>query len=461
MPGRASDWCGPVGGWLPAALLLAVFIGGFSPARAGAEDWPATLAKAQTLLANGQPAAAWELLSPLELDAAGSPDFDYWFGLAALDSGRPAAAIPAFERVLAGEPGFAGARMELARAHFETGGYPAAEEQFRFLLTQAPPPATRSVIERYLLAIDRATGLAIAGRSRFVPYAEVGAGWDSNANASTGSDSFGIFLLDPDNVETSSSFVELAGGFRHGLAVEPGGTLISSARASYRLNPDADFVDQLLLSLGTAGQKSWGASRASLGASGYYGWLDGGRHELGAGVDLGLARQVGTDWELASTGRAGVVRYQQDELEVLDVNRYLGALALTRAGIGARDGRAGIAALFGTDRAEEDDSPYGNDRLGARVFGSWRLGSTGSLYLEAAYQETDFDDTPGFTSDGFTYADREDEQWSATISTEYRDWPAPGYSLAPTLRYTTTDSSVSLFDYDRFEIGVYLRRSGR
>lgn len=422
---------------------------------------PSALNDAQALLAAGKAQEAWALLAPLELDAAGSTFYDYLYGIAALDTGRPAAAIPALERVLASEPGFAGARVELARAHYEAGDYPAAEEQFQYLLTQDPPPATRGVIERYLIAMDEGAGVTGGGRSRFVPYGEIGAGWDSNANASTGSDNFGVIVLDPDNVETSSPFVELAAGAHHGYATEPGGVIISSGRASYRFNPEADFVDQALLSLGSLGQKSWGATRGSVGASAHYSWLDGSQHELGAGIDLGLAQRLGNSWEVSSVGRAGIVRFQQDELEILDVNRYLGSLALTRLGIGPDDGRLGLAVLFGTDDAQEASSAYGNDRLGARLFGGWQMASGSHINLEVAWLETDYDDTPGFTDESFSYVDRQDDQWTVALTTDYRDWPASGYSLVPTLRYIRTDSTVSLYDYDRFEIGVYLRRSKR
>lgn len=456
MARRANDGRRPGSHWRVLGALLALATGLAAPAAPAAEDsLPADLARAGSLLTAGRAQEAWELLSPREAEAGGSPDFDYLYGIAALDTGQTGAAIDAFERVLARQPDFAGARMELARARFEAGNYPAASEQFRYLLTQSPPPATRTVIERYLRALDEgpATG---AARSRFVPYAEIGAGWDSNANASTGSDTFGIFILNPENVETSSFFAELAGGFQHGYAAQPDGLVLTTGRASYRLNPDADFVDQALVSLGTEGRKHWGATRGTVGASGYYSWLDGSQHELGAGLDLGLARRLGPDWELASVGRAGVVRYQQDELEVLDVSRYLGSLVLTRSGLGGGQGRVGLAALLGTDEAEDDGSPYGNDRLGARLFGGWQLGPASSLYLEAAYLETDFDDSPGFFGE-----DRVDDQWTFAISTDYRDWPAQGYSLLPTLRFTSTDSTVSLYEYDRFELGVYLRRTKR
>ncbi len=419
-------------------------------------DLGGVLKQAQVLLAAGQAREAWELLAPLELDAAGSPDFDYLYGLAALDSGRQAEAIPALERVLAREPDFAGARMELARARFELGDYRLARVQFDYLLTQSPSPATRAVIDRYLLAMDEGLVATASARRRFLPYVEIGTGWDSNANASTDSNSFGPVVLDSNNVETDSTFVELAGGFQHGLATEPDGVVISAGRVSYRLNPDARFVDQALVSLGTAGQKSWGATRATLGASGYYSWLDGSPQALSAGLDLGLARQLGPNWELASVARLGSLRYQQDDLEVLDVDRYLGTLSLVRAGLGTAGGRMGVSALFGTDAATANDSPYGNDRLGGRFFTGWPLGTRGSLFFDAGYLVTDYDSPPDFFGE-----DREDRQWTAALSTEYRDWPARGYTLVPTLRFTNTDSTVSLYEYDRLELGVYLRRSKR
>lgn len=440
---------------LGAAVALVLGLSG-PLARAAGTDLSGTLKQARTLLSAGQAKEAWALLGPLELDAAGSPYFDYLYGLAALDTGRQAEAIPALERVLAREPDFAGARMELARARFELGDYPAAQVQFDYLLTQSPPPATRAVIDRYLQAMTEGLVPTASARSRFVPYAELGTGWDSNANASTASNTFGPVVLDSNNVETDSTFVELAGGFQHGLATEPDGVLLSTGRASYRLNPEARFVDQALVALGTAGQKSWGQTRATLGASGYSSWLDGSPQALSAGLDLGLARQLGPNWELGSVARIGGLRYQQDDLKILDVNRYLGTLTLLRAGLGTAGGRVGVSALFGTDSATGDDSPYANDRLGGRFFTGWPLGTRGSLFFDVGYLVTDYDRPPDFFGEN-----RQDRQWTAALSTEYRDWPARGYSLVPTLRFTTTDSTVSLYEYERFELGVYLRRSKR
>jgi tetratricopeptide (TPR) repeat protein len=422
-----------------------------------ADDLDGTLREVESLLIAGEPAGAWALLAPLELDAAGNPDYDYLYGIAALDTGRRDAAVPALERVLAQEPDFAGARLELGRALYESGRYGEAERQFEFLLTQAPPPAARAVIERYLAALDAGE----AGGGGWQWYGEVGTGWDSNANAATSDNTFdtgfaGVVTLDEENVESDSFFAELAGGLQHGVALGQRNALVSSARASHRFNPDADFVDRSLLSAGTALRSAFGPLRTTIGLNGYFGLLDGDSNELGGGLDLALSWRFADAWEAGVSGRAGVLRYQQDELEVQDVNRYIGAVSLVRSGIGSRALRLGALGLLGTDDERNAGSPYGNDRWGGRGFASMRLGTRSSLLAEAGYVRTNFDDEPGFFGE-----DREDGQWTASLGTEYRDWPARGYSVSPSLRYVETDSSVDLYSYDRWEFSVFMRRTAR
>ena len=58
------------------------------------------LDEAQAFLAAGQGEEAYALLLPELQRRAGEPDYDYLFGLAALEVGEPTEAVFAFERVL-------------------------------------------------------------------------------------------------------------------------------------------------------------------------------------------------------------------------------------------------------------------------------------------------------------------------------------------------------------------------
>ncbi len=430
----------------PAAPLTLPF------AQAGATADVAQLERAQSLLSQGQAAEAYELLSTREADWAGIPLYDYLLGMAALDTGRPGEAIFNLERVVANEPGFSGARMELARAQFEAGELKASRTQFQYLLTQAPPQSTRSIIERYLAAIDgRGPG---GGGVR--PFFELGAGYDTNANGSTGEQSFLGFTLDPNNVETDSPFFELATGLNQGVALGESGSWSNGLRLSHRLNPDADFIDQTIGSLGTVFGWARERGRGSLGLSGYYSLLDGEDHEWGAALDLATGRRMGENWDIGLTVRGGPVRYDPEVLQILDTDRYLGALTLTRLNIGGRAARLGLSLLGGRDDERQEGTPYGNERRGARLTAGWTVTPRAGMYVEGGFLRTEYDDTPGFFG-----VDREDEETSGLIAAEFQGWPGNGWTISPRLRYVQHDSNVTLYEYDRFEASVYLRRSYR
>ncbi len=90
--------------------------------------------EAADLIENGKASKAFELLAPLESKLAGSVDFDYLLGIAALESGNPAVATLAFERLLLIRPEFAGARIDLGRAYFKMGSYTRSRIEFTTVL---------------------------------------------------------------------------------------------------------------------------------------------------------------------------------------------------------------------------------------------------------------------------------------------------------------------------------------
>jgi tetratricopeptide (TPR) repeat protein len=406
------------------------------------------LKQAEALLAERKADEAYRLLSANELDLGGTPLFDYLLGVAALDSGHASDASFALERVVANQPDFAGARMELARADFERGQYAASRAQFQYLLAQSPPPQTRAVIDRYLGAIDNQSALA---GSHWSALAQLGAGYDSNANGSTSEQTFLGFTLNPHNVETESSFGELTLGLGNTVALGEQSGLISSLQLTHRANPDASFIDQTVASLSSGFVWAVGSTRFNLGADGYAGWLDGEDHEQGVNLNVGVSHRFG-DVEGAISLRGGTLEYEQTALEILDVDRYLAGVSLTRLNIGERSGRIGVALLGGSDDAKQSGSPYGNDRYGARAFASWLMQPQSSIYVELSYMTTEYDGA-------FFGLDRSDDQLGATVAMDFQNFPAAKWSVAPRVRYMKNHSSIALYEYDRVEAVVYIRRS--
>lgn len=71
----------------------------------------ADLEQARRLMEQGKAEDAFRLLAE-EQEPADDPEFDYIYGIAALDSGRAGIALFAFERVLAADPNHIYARAE-------------------------------------------------------------------------------------------------------------------------------------------------------------------------------------------------------------------------------------------------------------------------------------------------------------------------------------------------------------
>ena len=401
------------------------------------------LRDAESRLANNDSAGAYALLSPREIELAGNPYYDYLLGVAALDTGRFSEAIFSLQRSLAVEPRFSGARMELARAHFEAGDNDQARPLFMALLDESPPPAVRDVVSQYIDAIDAKPP---APQSRFTPYMEVTAGHDSNANGSTADQQFLGFTLSPFNVETASSFGELGAGFNWSVPSSVSSAWYLSMRASHRHNPDASFVDPSVL--GALSGFSWrkGSFFGRIGVDGYYALRDGDDNEAYGGLDILLGSSVNENCDLSLGVRGGAMRYT-DFIEVLDVDRVMYTLG---AAYGFSSlGKFSIEAIGGQDSEKQAGSPYGNSKVGGRLSLTAPLGKN-NLFLSVGSLTSDYDGL-------FFGVPREDTQLSSILQIEFRDLFTEGLSLIPRLRYVDNDSDVALYKYDRTEFGLMIR----
>lgn len=115
----------------------------------------ATLEQASRLVEQGQSQAAYDLLKPLEEERAGDAEFDYVYGLSALDSGRPLEAVFALERAVDVAPQNGPARAELARAYLALGDTDDARSEFDKLNDMQLPSDVQQTVDRYISNIDQ------------------------------------------------------------------------------------------------------------------------------------------------------------------------------------------------------------------------------------------------------------------------------------------------------------------
>lgn len=221
--------------------FLALFIGAIS-SMANA-DIPDDM---KSLVEQGRFADAFDLGLKNE-KFTGEPIYDYYFGIAAIDSGRASLGVLALERVLLNNPGNDLARLELARGYFVIGDFERAREEFLIMSNKQVPPSVRNSIEKYLTSIKAEDPQF---RTTWRTYAEFALGNNNNVNSSTNQNVlFPIFgqnnpaiLINPGEAK-QSAFNQLAVGTSVSGPIVPGIKYMAAIDASYRQHANINNYD--------------------------------------------------------------------------------------------------------------------------------------------------------------------------------------------------------------------------
>lgn len=409
---------------------------------------------AKKTLAAGGFESVYQILSPLEEDYAGDPEFDYMLGISALDSGRPGNAVFALQRLIATKPEFPAARVELARAYFELGDDRAAKREFEAILASSPPEKVQLLATNYLAAIER----------RSVKYEEVTSrrvtvetGYDTNANSGTSAETIDVggitFELDANTQNNESGYVGLQGAVTYSNPIRPRLRWQSAANVSHRNYQSAQFVSstRAQLSTGLLWSKEGQSVGATLGA--YYGLIKSDFNHASVALDLNYGNILYDAWLFNSTLRLGSVQFEEN-VDSQDVDQVLGALSLSKAHPYFRGGLFTFAVVGGRDYAREDDSSNGREIIGGRFAASARM--TPSI-------QTNFGATLlGSHYDGlFLQQIRNDVQFSTVFDLVVTHPSYPDWSLRPYAQYVRTQSDIAVFDYSRVDVGLSVSKEIR
>jgi tetratricopeptide (TPR) repeat protein len=409
----------------------------------------ATVGQADQLVQANRAGEAYRLLAPLAATRAGDPDFDYVLGLAAVDSGRPAEAIIALQRVLALQPANAQARAELARAYALAGDADTARREFDTVVGDPTlPDPVRQRFNGILSQLDRSIS---GGGTDVTGFAEASVGYDSNVNSATSQSSLviplfaglGAATLSGSAVETSDSYGRLDAGASviHGLSRQA--RVFASLLGSAKENLDDDLFDQASLT-GTGGYSYTTAARkvisASLQAQGF--WLSGSRYRDSFGGTAQVTTPLPGGAALSFAGQYFKIKYPTDPLR--DADRYV---------VGASYAwRQGVVSLQAGQETTDDAAA---DQFSHRFFGAngtyeYPLGAGMTVVGSLGGEVRDYE-----AADPLFLVTRKDKQIDAVVGLRMKI--RERLILKPQVTYTASSSNIALYDYDRVTAAVTLR----
>lgn len=404
----------------------------------------------KALLDQGNAAAAYALgkKHPGQL---GNPAFDFYFGVAAIDSGHAGEGVLALERYTVNFPGNVQGRLELARGYFILGEDTRAREEFSEVLKSSPPPAVTANIERYLDAIRARES---AYRTTAGAYLEFGLGHDSNINGGVGSanvvlPNFGLVTIAAAGVKTNASFAQLTGGANIVHPVMPGVALFGSVSGDFKMHGAHQEFDQG--SYGASGGMSYLKDKNLFRATLSHNQMD---------VDYDRFRNV--------TGLTGEWMHQLDELRgisgflqyaELDYTGNNDARDSQLTGIGAGYRHAFIGKwqplLVVSGSYSREDNRRNRDDLSRDIFGlraavSVTPAPKWAASLGATYQHSDYD-----AQDFLFGTTRSDKYYAGDLTASYA-W-TKNLSLRGELLLSKNTSNIALYDYKREVLAVKVR----
>lgn len=421
---------------------------------------------AEALVKAGKPAAAYVMLEPLEFEHAGEPRYDYLIGIAALDSGKPDRATLALERALAVNPGFTAARLDIARAYFQLGDLLRAKTEFTAVLKQDPGADARANIEKYLAEIADQEG----GKKLFFSgYVEAAVGHDSNVNYST--DQSQIFVdyygasypLDPASLKTPDSYYGVSSGGEVTYRLNGNWGWYAGVDMRKRANSTQQSFDSLNLD-GRSGVKfdaradHWRvgvlASRYNLGSVHY---------SDTSGADAEWSHEFSPSNQLKLFVQLAKYRFVDMVMQVNDYDQQVAGAGWLHV---LADGKT---TLFGSLYSGTENevstlitqaTPTGGRSDGAKRFNGMRVGGQtaalgkATLYANAGMQLGDYS-----KENVYFQRLRKDRVLDVTLGAK-KHW-GKLWTLRPQLSYTRNDSNIAIYEYDRTDVSVTIRRDFR
>ncbi|HEU0234105.1 MAG TPA: tetratricopeptide repeat protein [Gallionella sp.] len=418
------------------------------------------LLDADALIKNGKPADAYALLEPLEFDRSGEVRFDYLLGIAALDSGKPDKATLAFERVLAVDPNFAGARLDMARAYYQLGDLPRARTEFETVLKQNPPEAARVTIQKYL---DTIAAQEAAKQTRFTGYVEGTAGHDSNVNTATSQGQVAVpalgnlvFTLNRAGLKSEDYYLGLGGGVSVLHPVNETVALYAGADLRQRGNTVMTQFDSTNLNGNVGGIFALGKQDSLK-----LGLIDG-QYTLGS-VRYYDNTGLSGEWRhVFSPANQLSVFGQQAYYRFVDSARFAGMTSqdFDQSILGASwmhvmpDGKS---TMFGSLFLGQERDITGLRADGGKRFNGLRVGGQTALN-----DKTEFFANVGWNEGSYTKQNilflttRHDVLYDATMGVNWH-W-SELWTVRPQLTYSRNDSNIVIYGYDRNDISLTLRR---
>ncbi|PCJ39625.1 MAG: hypothetical protein COA71_13340 [SAR86 cluster bacterium] len=433
-------------------FILSLQLLHFGQAQA-AESEAELVTQMNVLIEMGRYQEAYSLAQTGLFDYEGEPAFDFAYGLAALESGRPNEAVFAFERIAFNNIGQQRVRLELARAYFLSENYAAAETLFTEVLASNPTENVRTNIQAFLQLINQAQS---ASDSVVIWNLGINAGTDSNINSATElgviDTPIGDVTLSPGGQEIDDSFTDYSAGFNYIRPIDNNRNISFQANYNHRNN---HVTDQFDLTVGS-GQLSynWGLNsnlRYSHVLRLQMVKLDATKFQSSATFLNSIQRIGNNGWSQSLTGAYTLVRYatgQNANANLRDINQILVSGVLTKSN---NRNQLSMSVFYGDDSIQRKIAKNNETNImGLAIADQFLLRPRHLVYGRVSFQNNDHQ-----APDPIFNRSRKNETFSTSVGWIWQ--LNSNLTLTTDFTFTDNESNIDLYSYDRNRLQTGLR----
>ena len=386
-------------------------------------------------------------------------DFDFLYGLAALEAGQPNDAVFALERVTISSASpvlRSRARLELARAYFVTNNLTASENLFNQVLTSNPPANVRQNIEAFLQLIETHRNSREASW-RWSLSSIVGS--DDNINSATNNGLIdtplvGQIELNQDGQQTEDNFSNTTAGLTFSYPLTRDSSLDANVNLSHADNFDTDAFD--IDSVRASASYNWGNDKNKFrhGLSVSKVILDQNSFQDSLGLTSSWQRDAGQGWFQSVSATYSQIRFDTGNggasAALRDIDQILLTGGLTKAA------GALTHSLNLYHAVEDPENPNGGKHNGRSFTGAaysllYRMNPQHTPYIRASIQNVEHDSEHPV----FFRTIRSDETKSLTAGWLWQ--VKQQISVTAEASFTDNTSNIVLFDFSRFRYQAGVR----
>ena len=424
----------------------------------GMLPWPVAavdLPRLQQLMQEQQYERAYELADKAERAEAGDPTFDYWYGLAALESGRAHRAVYALERVLMNDPEKQTAQLALARAYAKTGQLDLARAMLNTILVRntSEPISEHARAELAALPSDPK-----ARRTRWSGVLALTSGYDNNVNATTDLEQLPqppatVLLLDSSARAREDGFARLDFETRLERDLGQQASLIVALEGYENLNFHESAFNTSLLTGYAGGAYRAGNHLGLLYASYQRLWLDHANYLEVITPTLAWQYTLGNQSRIELGVASSNYEYEDFATRDSEGVTFSAGWRQTFSTFGRP--RVRFSLYAGNERAKDDRFEYfGRDYVGLQWRGELDIATRHQAYAHLRWQASDY-----LGLDPIYASLREDRYWRFGLGWRYR--LQKHWHVGAEVEYTNNDSTITLYEFDRTRVFITSRYEWR